>query len=171
MFRIVEDAMPPIPDGCSEPLVDFLEQCFNKDPSLRPSAELLCEHEWLKKHWGAHKVRAVVPFRSSFPVLPCPLPTAAGRFGGVGRSPLLIMRFSQDLRPQDSIPFLRRVSADLHKNEAVRHLAALDIVDPPLPERPRLEEIMSGSPRRPSTELPTPAISVPADNGDVTITK
>jgi hypothetical protein len=34
------------------------------------------------------------------------------------------------LRPQDSIPFLRRVSADLQKNDAARHLiASLDPVD------------------------------------------
>lgn len=57
MFRIVEDEMPPLPEGISEPLSNFLRLCFDKDPELRPSAELLCEHEWLKKHWGAHKVR------------------------------------------------------------------------------------------------------------------
>lgn len=56
MFRIVEDNMPPIPEGCSESLQDFLKQCFNKDPAKRPSAELLCEHQWLKKHWAHHKV-------------------------------------------------------------------------------------------------------------------
>ncbi|KAI0035295.1 protein kinase, partial [Vararia minispora EC-137] len=68
MFRIVEDDMPPLPEGCSGPLLDFLKTCFNKDPERRPSAEVLFEHEWLKKHWGLNK----------------------------------------DLRPQDSIPFLRR---------------------------------------------------------------
>jgi serine/threonine protein kinase len=56
MFRIVEDDMPPIPPECSPLLEDFLKQCFNKDPDARPSAELLCEHEWLKQNWGAHKV-------------------------------------------------------------------------------------------------------------------
>jgi serine/threonine protein kinase len=53
MFRIVEDDMPHLPEGCSEPLEDFLRQCFNKDPSKRPTAEDLCEHEWLKVTWGA----------------------------------------------------------------------------------------------------------------------
>ncbi|KZV64677.1 hypothetical protein PENSPDRAFT_656389, partial [Peniophora sp. CONT] len=85
MLRILEDERPPLPEGCSGPLKDFLELCFRKDPEMRPSAEELFEHEWLKKHWGLNK----------------------------------------DLRPQDSIPFLRRVSADLHKNDAVRHLASL----------------------------------------------
>ncbi|TFY81268.1 hypothetical protein EWM64_g2746 [Hericium alpestre] len=126
MFRIVEDEMPPIPEGCSPALVDFLKLCFNKDPALRPSAELLCEHQWLKKHWGAH----------------------------------------MDLRPQDSIPFLRRVSADLAKNsDVVRHLAAMDITDPPVPERPSLDDIISGSPgRRSSNEPSSPIPSGPPDS-------
>ncbi|KAF7309786.1 Cell division control protein [Mycena indigotica] len=93
MFRIVEDDMPPLPEGCSSSLEDFLKQCFNKDPTKRPSAELLCEHEWLKKNWGAHH---------------------------------------KELRPQDSIPFLRRVSADLQKSDAVRFLAQLDPPDSPI---------------------------------------
>lgn len=56
MFRIVEDTMPPLPEGISDHLADFLTQCFNKDPSKRPDADILCEHEWLKKNWGLHKV-------------------------------------------------------------------------------------------------------------------
>ncbi|KAJ7180664.1 Pkinase-domain-containing protein [Mycena filopes] len=103
MFRIVEDDRPPLPDGCSPLLEDFLTQCFDKDPTKRPSAELLCEHPWLKKNWGLHK----------------------------------------ELRPQDSIPFLRRVSADLQKSEAVRFLAQID-----MPDTPTEEEHVSGSPPR-----------------------
>lgn len=60
MFRIVEDDMPPLPEGCSPLLEDFLRQCFHKDPSMRPGAEMLFEHQWLKKNWGAHKVSNVV---------------------------------------------------------------------------------------------------------------
>ncbi|KIY51836.1 kinase-like protein, partial [Fistulina hepatica ATCC 64428] len=56
MFRIVEDEKPPIPAECSPLLQDFLNLCFNKDPSKRPSADILCEHLWLKENWGAHKV-------------------------------------------------------------------------------------------------------------------
>ncbi|KAJ3001873.1 hypothetical protein NUW54_g6163 [Trametes sanguinea] len=89
MFRIVEDEMPPLPDDCSENLQDFLKWCFNKDPAKRPSAEQLCEHEWLKKHSAAHK----------------------------------------ELRPQDSIPFLRRVSADMQKSKAIRYLADIEMPD------------------------------------------
>ena len=63
MFRIVEDNMPPLPEGVSPLLEDFLKACFHKDPTLRPSAELLCEHEWLKKSWSGLQVRA--PFSVS----------------------------------------------------------------------------------------------------------
>lgn len=108
MFRIVEDDMPPIPEDFSDNLKDFLKICFQKDPTNRPSAELLCEHDWLKKNWGIHK----------------------------------------ELRPQDSIPFLRRVSADLQKSEGVRHLAGIDIprADSQTSDYPRHSEDISGSP-------------------------
>jgi serine/threonine protein kinase len=56
MFRIVEDESPPIPERFSGPLVGFLKECFHKDPAMRPSAEQLFEHEWLKNHWGLNKV-------------------------------------------------------------------------------------------------------------------
>jgi serine/threonine protein kinase len=88
MFRIVEDDAPPLPEGCSDLLEDFLRQCFHKEPSKRPTAEALCEHEWLKQNWVAGK----------------------------------------ELRQQDSIPFLRRVSTDLQKAPAIaRYLAQVDV--------------------------------------------
>ncbi|KAF7370599.1 Cell division control protein [Mycena sanguinolenta] len=102
MFRIVEDDMPPLPEDCSPLLEDFLRQCFDKDPTKRPSAVMLCEHQWLKKNWGLHK----------------------------------------ELRPQDSIPFLRRVSADLQKSEAARLLSQIDMPDSPVES----EQPVSGSP-------------------------
>lgn len=104
MFRIVEDDMPPLPDACSALLKDFLRQCFHKDPAKRPSAEVLCEHEWLKQNWAAH---------------------------------------NQDLRPQDSIPFLRRVSADLQKSEAIKYLAKIEMPERPEPERATPEVVPS----------------------------
>ncbi|KAF8141536.1 hypothetical protein EV363DRAFT_22474 [Boletus edulis] len=102
MFRIVEDEMPPLPDGCSEALQDFLQQCFHKDPQQRPDAERLCEHPWLKMNWDALK----------------------------------------ELRPQDSIPFLRRVSTDLQKTDVAKLLAHIDspIKEVPLSEPPTAEE-------------------------------
>ncbi|KAI0794041.1 Pkinase-domain-containing protein [Fomes fomentarius] len=89
MFRIVEDDSPPLPEDCSESLQDFLRWCFNKDPTKRPNAEQLCEHDWLKMHSAAHQ-------------------------------------HLQELRPQDSIPFLRRVSADMQKHTVIRYLADLE---------------------------------------------
>ncbi|KLO12719.1 kinase-like protein [Schizopora paradoxa] len=80
MYHIVDDPMPPIPEEYSDELKDFLIQCFQREPADRPTAETLCEHPWLKKHWGEHK----------------------------------------ELRPQESIPFLRRVSTDLAKAEGIR---------------------------------------------------
>ncbi|TKY87738.1 hypothetical protein EX895_003319 [Sporisorium graminicola] len=75
MFRIVEDDCPPIPEKCTDALRDLLKQCFNKDPTKRPSAEMLFEHEWMQQVWNGHK----------------------------------------ELRPQDSVPFLRRISADTRR--------------------------------------------------------
>lgn len=56
MFRIVEDDMPPIPARCSPELVNFLSLCFRKDPSERPTANELFDHEWLSKNWDPIKV-------------------------------------------------------------------------------------------------------------------
>ncbi|KAL9936659.1 hypothetical protein V8E36_004727 [Tilletia maclaganii] len=75
MYRIVEDECPPIPPNVSEPLRDFLRLCFQKEPSHRPSAEILFEHQWLKKNWTGHK----------------------------------------QLKTKDSVPFLRRISADMRR--------------------------------------------------------
>ncbi|TFY59959.1 hypothetical protein EVJ58_g5448 [Rhodofomes roseus] len=118
MFRIVEDSMPPIPDGCSEPLQGFLRQCFNKDPTKRPSAEELCEHEWLKKNWVIH---------------------------------------NKELRPQDSIPFLRRVSADYQaqKADVMRYLAGVEM--PERPDSDRASPALSSSPdKRPRIDVSPP---------------
>ena len=121
MFHIVEDPVPPIPDDFSEPLKDFLKSCFRKDPSERPNAEQLCEHRWLKNHWGIHK----------------------------------------ELRPQDSIPFLRRVSADLQRSEAVRLLADVDALRLESRQTERkdmpVESSMIGNARR-STDSPRPPL-------------
>lgn len=86
MYRIVDDPMPPIPEEWSPLLKDFLHQCFQREPADRPSADVLCEHEWLKEFSEIHKI----------------------------------------LRPKDSIPFLRRVSTDLQKVDAVRFVGVVD---------------------------------------------
>ena len=47
LFRIVQDACPPIPEGISPPLDNLLRQCFAKQPRNRPTARQLLHHEWL----------------------------------------------------------------------------------------------------------------------------
>eukprot|EP00916_Digyalum_oweni_P003190 GHVL01005740.1.p1 GENE.GHVL01005740.1~~GHVL01005740.1.p1 ORF type:complete len:252 (+),score=43.82 GHVL01005740.1:219-974(+) len=54
LFRIVQDDMPPLPDFISSNLVDFLNECFQKDPFLRVDAPTLTGHPWIKmsRHTG-----------------------------------------------------------------------------------------------------------------------
>ena len=49
LFRIVQDDMPPLPE-CSDECVDFLKQCFRKEPAERPAAEALLRHAFIMKH-------------------------------------------------------------------------------------------------------------------------
>ncbi|QRV77490.1 kinase domain protein [Ceratobasidium sp. AG-Ba] len=47
LFRIVQDDCPPIPEGCSPIVKDFLYHCFQKDANLRISAKKLLRHQWM----------------------------------------------------------------------------------------------------------------------------
>ncbi|KAG8969493.1 hypothetical protein FRC03_002354, partial [Tulasnella sp. 419] len=47
LFRIVQDDCPPIPDGASAIVKDFLYHCFQKDCNLRISAKKLLRHPWM----------------------------------------------------------------------------------------------------------------------------
>ncbi|KAF8746478.1 Serine/Threonine protein kinase, catalytic domain, partial [Rhizoctonia solani] len=47
LFRIVQDDCPPIPEGASPVVKDFLYQCFQKDCNLRISAKKLLKHPWM----------------------------------------------------------------------------------------------------------------------------
>lgn len=47
LFRIVQDDCPPIPEGASAVVKDFLYHCFQKDPNLRVSAKKLLKHPWM----------------------------------------------------------------------------------------------------------------------------
>lgn len=46
LYRIVQDESPPIPE-CSKMCEDFLYKCFQKDPELRNSADILLKHPWI----------------------------------------------------------------------------------------------------------------------------
>jgi serine/threonine protein kinase len=47
LFRIVQDDCPPIPEGASAIVKDFLYHCFQKDCNLRISAKKLLKHPWM----------------------------------------------------------------------------------------------------------------------------
>ncbi|KAG9150778.1 hypothetical protein Leryth_002936 [Lithospermum erythrorhizon] len=48
LFRIVQDEQPPIPEGLSPAITDFLCQCFKKDARHRPDAKTLLSHPWIQ---------------------------------------------------------------------------------------------------------------------------
>ncbi|KAI5839770.1 hypothetical protein DFP73DRAFT_560184 [Morchella snyderi] len=49
MWNIAGGSAPQLPasDQLSEPGIDFLKKCFEKDPAVRPSAAELLQHEWI----------------------------------------------------------------------------------------------------------------------------
>lgn len=47
LFRIVNDDSPPLPEGASAVVRDFLGQCFQKDGNLRVGARKLLRHPWM----------------------------------------------------------------------------------------------------------------------------
>ncbi|KAG6377196.1 hypothetical protein JVT61DRAFT_1249 [Boletus reticuloceps] len=47
LFRIVQDDCPPLPEGASPIVKDFLLHCFQKDSNLRISAKKLLRHPWM----------------------------------------------------------------------------------------------------------------------------
>ena len=61
LFRIVQDDCPPIPEGASPIVKDFLYHCFQKDCNLRISAKKLLRHPWMvaagKQMAASHEVR------------------------------------------------------------------------------------------------------------------
>ncbi|EGG23866.1 putative protein serine/threonine kinase [Cavenderia fasciculata] len=48
LYKIVQEDHPPIPQGISAALKDFLLQCFKKDENMRSSAKQLLNHPWIK---------------------------------------------------------------------------------------------------------------------------
>ncbi|KAJ9607724.1 Protein kinase of the Mitotic Exit Network [Cladophialophora chaetospira] len=64
LFRIVNDDHPPLPQGASPAVLDFLMQCFQKDPNLRVSAKKLLKHPWIvnTKRRGAEKPKKATEY-------------------------------------------------------------------------------------------------------------
>lgn len=50
--RIMDEPPPQLPKGrgFSEALSDFIANCLDKEPNLRPSANDLLKHPWLRQH-------------------------------------------------------------------------------------------------------------------------
>lgn len=126
MFRIVEDDRPPIPERCSPELFDFLSQCFAKEPQDRPTANELFAHEWLQSNWDPRKVSR------------CPSLRVETKL--TSRSTL------QDLRPQDSIPFLRRISSEMRRPDLT---TTFDSPSPLARSASPVEDIFGTSPSSP----------------------
>lgn len=52
LFRMVEDAHPPLKFEMSNPLHEFLLHCFVKEVDSRATAEMLLGHSWLTSLWN-----------------------------------------------------------------------------------------------------------------------
>eukprot|EP01119_Soliformovum_irregulare_P008680 TRINITY_DN2177_c1_g1_i1.p1 TRINITY_DN2177_c1_g1~~TRINITY_DN2177_c1_g1_i1.p1 ORF type:complete len:1141 (+),score=342.93 TRINITY_DN2177_c1_g1_i1:52-3474(+) len=50
LFSIVSDDHPPLPEGISNGLRDFLMRCFKKDEHIRITCQKLLEHPWIMSH-------------------------------------------------------------------------------------------------------------------------
>lgn len=75
MYRIVDEGPPPTPEGSSPELRAFLSQCFEMDPTMRPSAEILFQHPWLisqlpEEHHQALRAQDSIPFLRRFSIDP-----------------------------------------------------------------------------------------------------
>ncbi|GAA97531.1 uncharacterized protein L969DRAFT_83831 [Mixia osmundae IAM 14324] len=68
MFRIVSDDAPPLPDGLSHAAIDFLMQCFRKDPNIRVDAKRLLRHSWLAQSNASAGARAKAVATAAVPV-------------------------------------------------------------------------------------------------------
>jgi len=49
-YRIVNDDHPPLPSDSSSACINFLMECFQKDPALRITSKQLFKHHWLEQH-------------------------------------------------------------------------------------------------------------------------
>lgn len=138
MYRIVDDAMPPIPDDWSPLLKDFLQQCFQREPADRPNAEALSEHEWLREHCEIHKVlrpKESIPF---------------------------LRRVSQDLQQRPDVRFLgvtdvprsdSRASSDLPRRSEDGSASPATSGLPGSPPKKRLSAGPPTTPKSPESEV------------------
>lgn len=48
MFKVLKNESPPLPANLSAEGKDFLQLCFRRNPSDRPSASVLLEHRFVR---------------------------------------------------------------------------------------------------------------------------
>lgn len=61
LFAIVNNDHPPIPEGISPVVKDFLIQCFQKDQNLRVTAKKLLKHPWLSMNKKSQQEKSSAP--------------------------------------------------------------------------------------------------------------
>ena len=64
-YFFLKDEYPPLPEGISADLKDFLLQCFQKEPMLRSTAAVLLNHGWLVAGQALSAARTATPRSSS----------------------------------------------------------------------------------------------------------
>lgn len=99
IFKMVDEDHPPFPDDVSEELLDFLLQCFQKEPSDRPTAAQLRSSPWIRKFTGEPvpeaeaeiEADAQVTLAKSAPPVPSRTerPSLATGGGGATTAPLI----------------------------------------------------------------------------------
>mmetsp|Transcript_12025 Transcript_12025/g.33891 ORF Transcript_12025/g.33891 Transcript_12025/m.33891 type:complete len:919 (+) Transcript_12025:231-2987(+) len=66
LFRMVEDAHPPLPEKMSPELEEFFQKCFIKDEKARASCEELLRDPWIVKYKKKEKVVAQEEDKQNF---------------------------------------------------------------------------------------------------------
>ena len=85
LFRIVQEDCPPLPPQCSEIVKDFLQQCFQKDPNLRVTAQKLMKHPWMIQSRRKDMVeQPVVDVPSSMKTIP-PISKHSAKMGNISQ--------------------------------------------------------------------------------------
>lgn len=111
LFRIVNDDHPPLPDGASPAVKDFLMQCFQKDPNLRVSAKKLLKHPWIASARRLEAVEHEKPLKHDQAIESVKQWNEALRSpkAGPGR---------KNSHPQSSSPIPSRVTRDRLRNDS-----------------------------------------------------
>ncbi|KAJ5081519.1 hypothetical protein NUU61_009783 [Penicillium alfredii] len=117
LFRIVNDDHPPLPQGASPAVKDFLMQCFQKDPNLRVSARKLLKHPWIV---NARRSDSVVPKKST-------------EYEEAVKS---VQEWNEALRSPDAGTSRKTHRLDHHNAGPPRNTTLVDTLSSPTPPKP-----------------------------------